>query len=117
MSRTKPDRRARLRGGRLNRAPKFFAVAISMAFIAPDLVKAAIEGSLPRGIGVANLREAPARSQQRAARTVLEARDRGHLRAFLVRQPSFWPPLIEVTYSFGDGIGASPGCTSDGAGA
>ena len=42
-------------------------MSISMAFIAPDLVKAAIEGRLPRGIGVANLREAPAEwSQQRA---------------------------------------------------
>lgn len=32
----------------------------SMAFVAPGLVKAAIEGRLPRGIGIANLREAPA---------------------------------------------------------
>src|SRR5262249_60322509 len=31
-----------------------------MAFIAPALVKAAVEGRLPRGIGVANLRDAPA---------------------------------------------------------
>jgi hypothetical protein len=35
-------------------------MAISMAFIAPGLIKAAIEGRLPRGIGVASLREAPA---------------------------------------------------------
>jgi site-specific DNA recombinase len=35
-------------------------MTISMAFIAPPLVKAAIEGRLPRGIGVANLRDAPA---------------------------------------------------------
>jgi hypothetical protein len=35
-------------------------MTISMAFIAPGLVKAAIEGRLARGIGVANLREAPA---------------------------------------------------------
>jgi site-specific DNA recombinase len=35
-------------------------MTISMAFIAPGLVKAAIEGRLPRGIGVANLRDAPA---------------------------------------------------------
>jgi DNA invertase Pin-like site-specific DNA recombinase len=33
---------------------------VSMAFIAPGLVKAAIEGRLPRGIGVANLRDSPA---------------------------------------------------------
>ena len=32
----------------------------SMAFIAPGLVKAAVEGRLPRGIGIANLRDAPA---------------------------------------------------------
>ena len=35
-------------------------MTVSMAFIAPGLVKAAIEGRLPRGVGVANLREAPA---------------------------------------------------------
>ena len=35
-------------------------MTISMAFIAPALVKAAVEGRLPRGIGVASLRDAPA---------------------------------------------------------
>jgi site-specific DNA recombinase len=35
-------------------------MTISLAFIAPGLVKAAIEGRLPRGIGVAALRDAPA---------------------------------------------------------
>ena len=30
-------------------------MTISLAFLAPDLVKAAIEGRLPRGIGVARL--------------------------------------------------------------
>ena len=35
------------------------ADAISLAFLAPDLVKAAIEGRLPRGIGVTRLRAAP----------------------------------------------------------
>ena len=35
-------------------------MTISMAFIAPALVKAAVEGRLPRGIGVATLRDAPA---------------------------------------------------------
>ena len=34
-------------------------MTISMAFIAPALVKAAVEGRLPRGIGVASLRDAP----------------------------------------------------------
>jgi hypothetical protein len=35
-------------------------MTISLAFLAPDLVKAAVEGCLPRGIGVARLRDAPA---------------------------------------------------------
>jgi hypothetical protein len=33
---------------------------ISLAFLAPNLVLAAVEGRLPRGIGVARLRDAPA---------------------------------------------------------
>jgi hypothetical protein len=35
-------------------------MTISMAFIAPALVNAAIEGRLPRGVGVAALRDPPA---------------------------------------------------------
>jgi site-specific DNA recombinase len=35
-------------------------MTISLAFLAPELVKAAIEGRLPRGIGVTRLRDAPA---------------------------------------------------------
>jgi site-specific DNA recombinase len=35
-------------------------MTISLAFLAPNLVQAAIEGRLPRGIGVARLRDAPA---------------------------------------------------------
>jgi hypothetical protein len=35
-------------------------MTISMAFLAPSLVKAAVEGRLARGIGIANLRDAPA---------------------------------------------------------
>jgi site-specific DNA recombinase len=35
-------------------------MTISMAFVALDLVKAAVKGRLPRGIGVAALRDAPA---------------------------------------------------------
>ena len=35
-------------------------MTISLAFLAPDLVKAAVEGHLPRGIGVERLRDAPA---------------------------------------------------------
>jgi len=43
-------------------------MTISMAFIAPSLVKAAVEGRLPRGIGVANLRDAPAEWSQQYER-------------------------------------------------
>jgi site-specific DNA recombinase len=35
-------------------------MTISLAFLAPGLIKAAIEGRLPRGIGVERLRDAPA---------------------------------------------------------
>lgn len=34
-------------------------MTISLAFLGPDLVKSAIEGRLPRGVGVLNLRDAP----------------------------------------------------------
>ena len=35
------------------------SLTISLAFLAPDLVKAAIEGRLPRGVGVTRLRDLP----------------------------------------------------------
>jgi site-specific DNA recombinase len=35
-------------------------MTISLAFLAPKLVRAAIEGRLPRGIIIARLRDAPA---------------------------------------------------------
>ena len=35
-------------------------LTISLAFLAPDLVKATVEGRLPRGIGIERLRDAPA---------------------------------------------------------
>lgn len=42
------------------------SMTISLAFLAPDLVKAAIEGRLPHGMGVARLCELPAEwSRQR----------------------------------------------------
>ena len=42
-------------------------MTISLAFLAPNLVQAALEGRWPRGFGVANLRDAPAEwSGQRA---------------------------------------------------
>ena len=39
---------------------RYVNMTVSMAFVAPGLIKAAIEGRLPRGMGVANLREPPA---------------------------------------------------------
>jgi len=41
-------------------------MTISLAFLAPDLVKAAIDGRLPHGMGVARLRDLPSEwSRQR----------------------------------------------------
>ena len=39
-------------------------MTISLAFLAPDLVRAAVQGRLPRGIGVERLRDAPAEWSQ-----------------------------------------------------
>jgi hypothetical protein len=39
-------------------------MTISLAFLAPNLVRAAVEGRLPRGIGVERLRDAPAEWSQ-----------------------------------------------------
>jgi hypothetical protein len=47
-------------------SPRKVNMTISLAFLAPDLVKAAIEGRLPRGMGVARLCDMPAEwSRQR----------------------------------------------------
>lgn len=35
-------------------------MTISLAWLAPDLVKAAVEGRLPRGMGIARLCDLPA---------------------------------------------------------
>jgi site-specific DNA recombinase len=35
-------------------------MTISLAFLAPNLVQAAVDGRLPRGVGIANLRDASA---------------------------------------------------------
>jgi DNA invertase Pin-like site-specific DNA recombinase len=39
-------------------------MTLSLAFLAPDLMRAAVEGRLPRGIGVERLRDAPAEWSQ-----------------------------------------------------
>ena len=44
---------------RQKRSARQVNMTISLAFLAPGLVKAAVEGRLPRGIGVERLRDAP----------------------------------------------------------
>ena len=56
-------------------SPRHVNMTISMAFIAPALVKATIEGRLPRGIGVASLRDAPAEWSRQFERLGLSERD------------------------------------------
>ena len=41
-------------------SPRHVNMTISLAFLAPSLVKAAVDGRLPRGIGLARLIDAPA---------------------------------------------------------
>ena len=48
-------------------------MTISLAFLAPDLVRAAIEGRLPRGVGIARLRDAPAEWSRQHAMLGLSA--------------------------------------------
>ena len=48
-------------------------MTISLAFLAPSLVQAAVEGRLPRGIGVARLRDAPAEWSRQYAMLGLSA--------------------------------------------
>jgi site-specific DNA recombinase len=45
---------------REKRSVRQINMTISLAFLSPTLVKAAIDGRLPRGIGIARLRDAPA---------------------------------------------------------
>ena len=56
-------------------SPRHVNMTISMAFLAPGLVKAAIEGRLPRGIGVASLRDAPAEWSRQFQRLGLRGQD------------------------------------------
>ena len=43
-------------------------LTISLAFLAPNLVQAAVDGRLPRGVGITNLRDAPAEWSRQYAR-------------------------------------------------
>jgi site-specific DNA recombinase len=45
---------------RVNCSVRKINMTISLAFLAPDLVKAAINGQLPHGMGVARLSDSPA---------------------------------------------------------
>jgi len=45
-----------LREGRTERSTR---MTLSLAFLAPDIVKAAVEGSLPRGLGLKRLVDPP----------------------------------------------------------
>jgi site-specific DNA recombinase len=45
-------------------SPRHVNMTISLAFLAPSLVKAAVEGRLPRGVGLARLIDAPAEWDQ-----------------------------------------------------
>jgi site-specific DNA recombinase len=49
---------------RENRSARQVNMTISLAFLAPNLVKAAIEGRLPRGIGIERLRDLPSEWNQ-----------------------------------------------------
>jgi site-specific DNA recombinase len=40
-------------------SPRHVNMSISLAFLAPHLVKAAVEGRLPRGVGIERLRDPP----------------------------------------------------------
>jgi hypothetical protein len=63
---TDPDATTESIAKRESCSPRKINKTISLAFLAPDLVKAAIEGRLPHGIGVARLFDLPAEwSRQR----------------------------------------------------
>jgi hypothetical protein len=53
-------------------------MTISLAFLAPDLVKAAIDGRLPHGMGVARLCDLPAEWSRQRQMLGLAATSRTH---------------------------------------
>jgi hypothetical protein len=69
-------------------------MTISLAFLTPDLVKAAVEGRLPRGIGVTRLRDAPAEwSRQYAASVGMRGAAQADSLVIISRRPEFgWDP-------------------------
>jgi site-specific DNA recombinase len=42
-----------------NRSAKTIRSTLSLAFLAPDIVQAAIDGTLPRGLGVSQMTDLP----------------------------------------------------------
>ena len=54
-------------------------MTISLAFLPPDLVRAAVEGRLPRGIGVERLRDAPTEWSRQLEALGLNPHNRGSL--------------------------------------
>ena len=68
-------------------------MTISLAFLAPNLVKAAVEGRLPRGIGVERLRDPPAEWSQQFEALGLRSR----IVTAPVRDPELrWPQKLEI---------------------
>jgi hypothetical protein len=57
---TNPTASAETIATRENCSTRKINMTISLAFLAPDLVKAAIDGRLPQGMGVARLTDLPA---------------------------------------------------------
>jgi hypothetical protein len=55
-------------------------MTISLAFLAPDLVKAAIDGRLPYGLGVARLTDLPAEWSRQHQMLGLPGNNRSHTR-------------------------------------
>jgi hypothetical protein len=55
-----PDATAEMIANREGCSPRKVTMTISLAFLSPSLVKAALEGRLPRGIGVTRLCDMPA---------------------------------------------------------
>jgi hypothetical protein len=55
-------------------------MTISLAFLAPDLVKAAIDGRLPHGVGVARLTDLPAEWSRQHQMLGLPGNNRTHTR-------------------------------------
>jgi hypothetical protein len=49
-------------------------MTISLAFLAPNLIKAAVEGRLPRGIGIERLRDPPTEWSRQFDKAAVEGR-------------------------------------------